>query len=475
MSEDIDFKSLVLDHDAIDKNETVAKSKPKAKPTIEVVEVSGIDLVLRRTTKTTSKLLVLLASQEQYFIKDERTGKVDILVMRDVRESKKLRTGDTYDAALRRLGTFLQGCDQMLETGSAWLPKVSGTMEFKRALIRMLLDDDLQSMAKAGLAVLIPPANTWDKKWRMNYSGLLPREREMAVEDKATARLASPYVSNNPSFIDEILSAVREIIGAVGLDEARKILSADECKNTSSLRELAFLLNISENETENGVSMGNGLRLDSRYRTGNRRKSRGQTIRFDSTRLIEYLSDDARRQGFDAYNPKFIQTWADALVMQIVVYGSVIDKYPDALLTMHHVLSREANEVMKRRQMELDAEQAERDKSLWSNVVSLAEPYLKSNDGFIVLTPAADEDMIDEARQQHNCLASYIDRAKIGETSIFFIRREDAPTESVVTVEVDPASKRIVQAYGPCNSRVYGRERDFLLWWADECGLSYAA
>ena len=44
--------------------------------------------------------------------------------------------------------------------------------------------------------------------------------------------------------------------------------------------------------------------------------------------------------------------------------------------------------------------------------------------------------MIDEARQQNNCLKSYIQSFLEGKTNIFFLRKEEEPETSFVTIEV---------------------------------------
>ena len=67
--------------------------------------------------------------------------------------------------------------------------------------------------------------------------------------------------------------------------------------------------------------------------------------------------------------------------------------------------------------------------------------------------PRTTQDIKDEAVQQQNCVASYISRVIDGYCDILFLRKKDAPTKSVVTIEV--RNGKVVQAFQayntPCN------------------------
>ena len=67
--------------------------------------------------------------------------------------------------------------------------------------------------------------------------------------------------------------------------------------------------------------------------------------------------------------------------------------------------------------------------------------------------PKTTQDIKDEAVQQQNCVASYIQRVINGDCDILFLRKKDFPNKSAVTIEV--RNGKIVQAYQayntPCN------------------------
>lgn len=56
-----------------------------------------------------------------------------------------------------------------------------------------------------------------------------------------------------------------------------------------------------------------------------------------------------------------------------------------------------------------------------------------------------------EGRNNHNCVASYYERATEGGTSIFVLRKVGAEEESFVTVEVDLKTMKLKQCYGKGN------------------------
>lgn len=57
--------------------------------------------------------------------------------------------------------------------------------------------------------------------------------------------------------------------------------------------------------------------------------------------------------------------------------------------------------------------------------------------GFTVIRPTCGQDIIDEGRNMHHCVGSYVGRVVNNETYIVFIRREDAPDQCYLTCQVD--------------------------------------
>lgn len=81
-------------------------------------------------------------------------------------------------------------------------------------------------------------------------------------------------------------------------------------------------------------------------------------------------------------------------------------------------------------------------------------------DGYKFLYPTSTQDIKDEAVQQNNCVASYIQNVLDGNCHILFMRRAETPEQSLVTVEVK--SGEVVQAKGKFNRDLTPEEQTII-------------
>lgn len=72
--------------------------------------------------------------------------------------------------------------------------------------------------------------------------------------------------------------------------------------------------------------------------------------------------------------------------------------------------------------------------------------------GLCVIVPETYEEFVDEARQQHNCVAGYYDKMQNGETNVCFIRRKNEKQNSLLTCEVSNSGE-IVQFLAKNNKK----------------------
>lgn len=66
------------------------------------------------------------------------------------------------------------------------------------------------------------------------------------------------------------------------------------------------------------------------------------------------------------------------------------------------------------------------------------------DDKYIIIPAISIDDLIDESKQQHNCVRTYADRIANGECQIYFLREKKQINKSLVTIEV--RNKRVEQA-----------------------------
>lgn len=107
-------------------------------------------------------------------------------------------------------------------------------------------------------------------------------------------------------------------------------------------------------------------------------------------------------------------------------------------------------------------EQEKLTKSISTRVEVLKKNIFKNN-GFIIFPAESVQAMIEESTQQHNCVRTYADRYAKGECDIYFMRKANKPTESLVTVEV--VKNKVVQKRIKHNEETTEKQNKFLKAW----------
>lgn len=92
---------------------------------------------------------------------------------------------------------------------------------------------------------------------------------------------------------------------------------------------------------------------------------------------------------------------------------------------------------------------------------------LEYGEGVYFIRPITEyDDLLDEARQQHNCVASYANAIAQGRTIVLTMRETAHPDRSLVTVELSPDCRTIRQKYLAYNQPIRNKSiSDFLDRW----------
>lgn len=164
------------------------------------------------------------------------------------------------------------------------------------------------------------------------------------------------------------------------------------------------------------------------------------------------------------YNPKALFKYLDYLVgyeaidnvislaREVQDYTSMAsklsakyEKYPKNFLTVHRITSRNYSRLKQqfaeqdfKKRIDMDLERRFGD--------------------YKFIYPKEIQDIKDEAVQQGNCVASYIQRVIDGECHILFLRKADNEKQSLVTIEVKGG--RVVQAKGRFNREITQEEKE---------------
>ncbi|MFR6215326.1 MAG: PcfJ domain-containing protein [Coprobacillus cateniformis] len=171
------------------------------------------------------------------------------------------------------------------------------------------------------------------------------------------------------------------------------------------------------------------------------------------------------------YNPKSLLMYIDSLityeaidsigyiarelydyVKMMSTISSKFDKYPRNFLTTHKIACRNYNRLKQEFSEELFKKRIRTD-------------YECVYKGYQFVYPKSIQEIKDEAVQQHNCVASYIDDVINGKCHILFLRKRDSLDKSLVTIEVNTYTETIVQAKGKFNRDTTEEENKVIEAW----------
>ena len=150
---------------------------------------------------------------------------------------------------------------------------------------------------------------------------------------------------------------------------------------------------------------------------------------YDLKALLKYLDYLVTFEGIDSINgiPREIGDYAN-MMRQI---SAKYEKYPRYFLSTHKIAARNYNRLKH----EFDE----------INFAKQIKPeYEITYKDYVFIYPKTTQEIKDEAVQQQNCVASYVDKVINGACDILFLRKKDNPTKSLVTIEV--RNGKIVQA-----------------------------
>ena len=93
--------------------------------------------------------------------------------------------------------------------------------------------------------------------------------------------------------------------------------------------------------------------------------------------------------------------------------------------------------------------------------------------GYLIRLPRSADELDAEGRALHHCVGGFAARHARAQTTIWLMRKADAPDEPCITVEV--AGRQVRQAHGLCNRNLTDAESDWLKAWCRRAGYRYDA
>ena len=439
------IKDYVLDEQQL-KNIRKAKVKKRHMITrFSILFQSGCDFGIEKKQGRRISQLIILVSQNQYYIK---TGE----------EVQKLDS--------RNLRSFLSGLNEPLELEKVnWLSAISND----KGIIHGIYDTIVKAVSSEWLHEQVKNGNVYVYSQTEESDFDIPDYSENRPYDlqlvKTNSVLETAVLYKN-SLYNWMIGFMAERRCVSKKELFRDILFRPEGKKEtriySSFSSLCLISKLYGIEWARKAVAGlYGMTLDFEIsedwltriiETGSGKKA------FAPKPFIEYMIRHPVREGY--YDPdQFFRDWLRYLELQNKIYGSIKDKYPGHL----------ASSLMKM-QYEERLHDAAEDEKRWKKVADRMKRYEFSDGTYRITYPANKKDMEREARHQHNCILGYIDNVQNGYEMILFMRKNENPDKPLVTIQLSNDGK-IGQVFRAFNEYPSREELRFIRKWAKERGL----
>lgn len=381
------------------------------------------DIVIERKTAKTHKQLAIMPSCQSMFIKNVKTNDVEPL------------TESNYMSFTSGMGTI------EITDKDFWITSILPGKIFYNDLAVCMNNPTYIEMVKAHLAPTIHRV-----VFNYNRSALKDdkieayKKRSILYKEYLNTPVKDLVITNYCSFVDDMVEAF-------GLQNTRDFL------NTLSISLITPKTNgycVSDYTNQFANAYRRQLNPDDKYYTSCRPR-----YNMDYKVFKDYVLYSSVRMGFADNLKRFWDMWNDALQMQEDLYGKVKEKYPADLPMYHNQLAYKTrlnrviidnNKMIKR---------TEENKYLEMEI-----------DDYVFIIPKNRTDFYDEATQQANCLASYVEKYANGECSIVFMRKKDTPTESLVTIEY--RDNKVTQKYQAHNAPCTKQQADIIDIWLEK-------
>jgi hypothetical protein len=423
----MNIKSLILDEEALNTAEKETKEKANRKAPVVTYKVemcSGNDFAISRKTAKTESLMVMIVSQQQYYIK--KAGNIEPI-------TKKTQ-----------ISSFLKDLTSPLELQCDWLGQVGAGNDWANSIFTLISKySDL--ISEGFIRITKPLINKYFD------SGLI--EKKLL---KTTIKIMAEYYD---------IATIRETIAAKwdGTRTFHKIYGNDEVEAKVSQLAIDFYHNANPalKYIENTFGHGGVYEFVKAYCetpvTSFPRSYKISQIlaeaEFKLSTFIEYLFSQSVKEGWGDDLNVWLDTWRDSLMLQKNMYGKIQNKYPENLRTYHDTL---AYHDRKRRGLQ--------NVEGFESMVKRNTKYEYTGYKFSIVVPKSTTDVIDEGTRLAHCVAGYIPSMASGDTNIFFCRKNNALDTPYVTVEVT-SEKQLGQVKGRFNSTPSDDTLDFINQW----------
>ncbi|MBQ6520547.1 MAG: PcfJ domain-containing protein [Anaerolineaceae bacterium] len=386
----------------------------------EVITVSGPDFAVRRKG-TNPKLLVILPSQKQFYVKNERTGLNEILDLSLLQKFLSGISAETHLSLADENGIYpfwIQNLERSKEFAVKFMCVISSDSFCSYASKDMISFEDFYCVRNADYTFSDLDADF--KKIKVVFDTVAEQVPRQIVKE-AFSRSFSPYtrgfgktdsIFSSMFNRDKICYSRHEGTRICWAEIYKYITLFDWLENNWGVEGVrTFIRTYLENPVE---------RLSDNFVC-----KMIQTTSFSLQDFVDYAFCECTKQGYADDSDDFVQLWNDCLDFQMEIYGKIIDKYPENLASFEKSLSYRISKIQKAKEIEN-----------FDIAVENMKKYEGSVGKYVVICPKTPLDMIEEGQMQSNCVGGYVKRVADGECMVFFMRPKSAPDKSLVTIEV---------------------------------------
>lgn len=390
----IDIRSLAAEAKKIKKGEVVEstdsqkKRSPSAGPKFSLVMNDHNDFAVRRETAKTWQMLVVMTSQGTGFLKDK---------------------DGSHPLSEQNVHKFLQGMPQM-SIPDSWIGYLDSGIDEARSLVAVLANSEIMEGFKYGCG----PRYNHQYHLYNNYKNGYYKDWEYAWNKNK--ELMKDYKDDQKVF--NLLLKCPDFIR--GITEKWDMRNARDFLDYYSLSLVSLETNYRTSYVNTYWEVGRP-----KYYQNFDNIFNPMNVELNYSTWRDYILYDAYRLGFAENMDNFISTWNDTLSMEMSLRGKLKEKYPQNLQCLHDQLSYQC--TLKKREV---------DKEKFEDRVKDCEKFEANVKDYVFIAPKETQDFYEEASQQQNCLASYVQRFTDGDSIIMFMRKKNTPEESLVTIEL---------------------------------------
>ena len=281
------IKDFIIDVSEISEEKNINKSIKKNKPlcTYEVILENNTDFVVRRKTQKTDKDLVVIVSQDLFYIKDNKNE--DIKKINEY-NSKKI------------IGNFLKDYN-----GGIQFEKLSWSKNLSQsAICNLISNEGLRNLYKHGI--------------------------EISYLENGKVQKISEFLKENPKL-------VRYFLAAIGDKKINYYIFITLDNVFSFYREFGF------NNAKYLIDCLKDVNFIDKYNYMSYLTEVIKKHNLNIMSFVQYITYGFRKQGIDSLDSSIMRLYSDYLEMNRQIYGTVKEKYPKYLKTQHDMIQYKYN------------------------------------------------------------------------------------------------------------------------------------